>query len=92
MVLVDQPGEAFGAGQIAGRVVFEPSAALLAALEALVKGQPGQAWPYSAELGGLQLIEIDPQALSAGRRQALEGILQALADGTLDPGLLPPTP
>jgi hypothetical protein len=90
LVLVGQPAGSGTPGEVAARVVFESDSMLIAALEALLEGAPGQAWPYSAALGSLRLAEVDPGALSAGRRQALDQALQALADGSLDPGVSPP--
>jgi hypothetical protein len=92
LVLVDQPAEGLTPAEVAARVAFEPDSMVTAALDSLLEGAPGRAWPYSAELGSLRLSQIAPGALSAGRRQALDGVLQALADGSLDPGVGPAPP
>jgi hypothetical protein len=89
LVLVDQPADGFAPVEVAVQVAFESDSMVTAALDALLEGAPGQAWPYSAELGSLRLAQIDPGVLSPGRRQALDGVLQALADGSLDPGVGP---
>jgi hypothetical protein len=92
LVLVDQPDGPYLPDEVAARVAFEPEAMVIAALEALLAGQPGQAWPYSAQLDSLRVVEIHPQALSAGRLQAIGQLLQALAAGLLDPGVEAPGP
>jgi hypothetical protein len=92
LVLVDQPAEPFGPNEVAGRVVFEAGSMLTDALEALLSGQPGQAWPYSVELDSIQVVEVHSTALSAGRRQLLDEIVGALAAGSLDPGVDPKGP
>jgi hypothetical protein len=69
--------------------VFEAGAMLTGALEALLSGQPGQAWPYSVELSSIRAVEVHPGALSAGRQQVLDEIVGALAAGSLDPGTDP---
>jgi len=92
LVLVNQPGPTFTSGQLAARVVFEPAPMLIAALEALLSGAPGQAWPYSLELESIRVVDIHPRAISPGRQEALQEILRSLADGTLDPGAASPTP
>lgn len=92
LVLVDQPADGFAPAEVAAQVTFEPDAMVIAALEALLEGSPGQAWPYSAELGSLRLAQGPPEALSPGRLQVLSAVLQALAAGSLDPGVGSATP
>jgi hypothetical protein len=92
LVLVDQPAEPFDPSELAARVVFEAGAMLTGALEALLSGQPGQAWPYSVELGSIRVVEVHPGALSFGRQQVLDEIVGALAAGSLDPGTDPKGP
>jgi hypothetical protein len=92
LVLVNQPGATFAAGQLAARVVFEPAPMLIPALEALLSGAPGQTWPYSLELESIRVVDIHPRAISPGRQEALQEILRSLAAGTLDPGAPSPTP
>jgi len=91
-VLVDQPAEPFDPNEVAARVVFEAGSMLTDALEALLSGQPGQAWPYSVESGSIRVVEVNPAALSAGRQLLLDEVVGALAAGSLDPGVDPQGP
>jgi len=77
---------------VAARVVFEAGSMLTAALEALLSGQPGRAWPYSVELGSIRVVEVHSGVLSAGRQLLLDEIVGALAAGSLDPGADPKGP
>ena len=92
LVLLDQPAGPFAPDEVAARVVFEAGSTLTAALEALLSGQPGQAWPYAVELGSIRVVEVHSGALSAGRQQLLNEIVEALAAGSLDPGVDPQGP
>ena len=92
LVLVDQAAEPFDPNEVAARVVFEAGSMLTGALEALLSGLPGQAWPYAVELDSIRVIEIHSAALSAGRQQVLDEIVGALAAGLLDPGVEPKGP
>jgi hypothetical protein len=92
LVLVDQPAEPFDPNEVAARVVFEAGSMLTGALEALLSGLPGQAWPYAVELDSIRVIEVHSAALSAGRQQVLDQIVGALAAGSLDPGVEPKGP
>jgi len=92
LVLVDHPAAPFDPNEVAARVVFEAGSMLTGALEALLSGQPGQAWPYSVELDSIRVVEVHSTALSAGRRQVLDEIVGALAAGSLDPGVDPKGP
>ena len=76
---------------LAGRVVFAPDDLVLAALEALVAGEPGAAWPYSIENGGILLADVDPEAISPGRQRRLHEAYDAVAAGNLDIGIDPLT-
>jgi len=89
LVLVDQAAEPFDTDEVAARVVFEAGAMLTGALEALLSGQPGQAWPYSVELGSIRVVEVNPAVFSAGRQLLLDEVVGALAGGSLDPGVDP---
>lgn len=84
--LVDQPGEAFPPGEVTGLVVFDPEPLVIAALEALLEGEPSRAWPYAVELDGLAVVDLDAGLVTPGRHAALQAILEALRDGSLDPG------
>jgi len=92
LVLVDQPAEPFDPNEVAAQVVFEAGRMLTGALEALLSGQPGQAWPYSVELDSIRVVEVHSGALSAGRQQLLDEVVEALAAGSLDPGAEPQGP
>jgi len=61
-------------------------------MQALLSGQPGQAWPYSVESGSIRVVEVNPAALSAGRQLLLDEVVGALAAGSLDPGVDPQGP
>jgi hypothetical protein len=87
-----EPAEPFGPNEVAARVVFEAGTMLTGALEALLSGQPGQAWPYSVELGSIRVVEVNPAAFSAGRQLLLDEVVGALAAGSLDPGAEPQGP
>lgn len=76
---------------LAGRVVFAPDDLVLAALESLVAGEPGAAWPYSIENGGILLADVDPEAISPGRQRRLHEAYDAVAAGNLDIGIDPLT-
>jgi hypothetical protein len=62
----DVPG-----GRLAARVITDRVPLVLAALEALMGGEPGRLWIYSAENGGLRITDVDPQAISPGRERLL---------------------
>lgn len=87
-VWVAKAPEAVAPERSVGGVVFAPQALITAALEALLAGGPGKAWPYSAAEGGLRL-EVGVASLSPGRVRVLEQAWIALADGSLDTGLDP---
>ena len=92
LVARDQPAQPFDPNEVAARVVFEAGSMLTDALEALLSGQPGQAWPYSVESGSIRVVEVNPAALSAGRQLLLDEVVGALAAGSLDPGVDPQGP
>jgi hypothetical protein len=92
LVLVDQPAEPFDPNEVAARVVFEAGSMLTGALEALLSGQPGQAWPYSVELGSIRVVEVHSGVFSAGRQLLLDEVVGALGAGSLDPGVEPQGP
>lgn len=56
---------------VAARVALVPETLVLAALEALTNGEAGHAWEYGAENGGLQITELDPEAISPGRERLM---------------------
>lgn len=87
LVLVDQPAEALSPAEVAAQLLFEPGAMLTSALEALLAGEPGGAWPYSIDSGGIVLADLNPEAISLGRQQLLLTTYQALAKGDLAPGV-----
>jgi hypothetical protein len=72
-------------------VVFAVEPLIEQALEALVAGEPGTAWSYAIENGGIRLGEIDPEALSPGRQRLLQEAYEAVAAGRLDLGIDPAT-
>ncbi len=87
-VWVGKAPEAVGPERWVAGVIFAPESLIPAALEALLAGEPGRAWPYSAGLGGLQW-DVYGGRLSPGRLRLIEQAWQALAEGSLDTGLEP---
>jgi len=77
--------------RVAGRVVFAVEGLIQQALEALLAGQSGVAWPYAIENGGIRLGEVDPQAISPGRQRLLLEAYEAVAVGQLELGIDPIT-
>ncbi len=89
-VWVGAPPQAIAAENWVGGVEFDPAALVCSALEALLAGEAGQAWPYSLAQGGMRL-DVGSGALSPGRLRLVEQAWQALMDGSLDTGLDPET-
>jgi hypothetical protein len=77
--------------RLAGGIAFAPEALVKNALEALLSGEPGRAWPYSVEHGGVQVAQLSPEALSPGRERLLRMALEALVSGELEVGVDPVT-
>lgn len=77
--------------RIAGQVVFAADGLILQALDALQAAEPGAAWPYSIENGGIRLGDVDPEAISPGRQRLLQAAYEAVAAGQLDIGIDPAT-
>jgi hypothetical protein len=91
VVWIGTPPEEVPVEQLAGGVVFSPETLVPLALESLIAGEPGQAWPYQVENGGLQVSSLNPEAISPGRERVLEAAREALANGELDVGVDPVT-
>ena len=91
IVWAGEPPPAVSAEQVAGGVAFAPDALVPQALEALLAGASGRAWPYSVANGGVRLAGLNPAALSPGRQRILEAAVEALAIGELDIGVDPVT-
>ena len=89
VVWTGTPPEGVAPERLAGGVGFAPQGLVLLALEALLEGEPGRRWPYAAQGGGLQLVAVDPAAISPGRLRVLEETLLALASGELHTGVDP---
>jgi hypothetical protein len=85
LVLVDQPAEPFGPNEVAGRVVFEAGSMLTDALEALLSGQPGQAWPYSVELDSIRVVEVHSRPRAGAAAPGQSWGLAAVGDPGVDP-------
>lgn len=68
---------------IAGRVAFTVEPLVLAALEALIEGAPGSAWPYTIENGGILLAALNDEAISPGRQRWVLEAYEAAASGEL---------
>jgi hypothetical protein len=91
VIWIGSPPEEVPVERLAGGVVFSPETLVPLALESLMAGEPGQAWPYHVENGGLRLSGINPEAISPGRERVLEAAREALASGELDVGVDPVT-
>lgn len=88
-ILVGASGPSIPPGQLAARVVLEPEAALIPALEGLLAGEPGLAWPTSLELGSLRVDDLHPDAITPGRERLLRIAMDALVAGALGIGIDP---
>jgi hypothetical protein len=75
--------------RIAGSVITEPTSIVLAALEGLLAGEIGTAWPYAIENESLGWGTLNADAISPGRERILEATWQALASGELEVGVDP---
>jgi hypothetical protein len=70
-------------------VITEPTSIVLAALEGLLAGEIGTAWPYAIENESLGWGTLNADAISPGRERILEATWQALASGELEVGVDP---
>ncbi len=70
--------------RIAGSVVFNPQPLVLEALEGLLAGEGGRAWPYAIDNGSMSLGPLNPTGISPGRQRLLEEAFELLASGELD--------
>jgi hypothetical protein len=86
----DAPPE-LAAARIAGSVIFEPQQLVVAALEGLLSGEGGVAWPYSIDSGSILLGPLNSQAISPGRERILQEAFELLASGELEIGIDPST-
>jgi basic membrane lipoprotein Med (substrate-binding protein (PBP1-ABC) superfamily) len=75
------------AASVAGRVAFELESLILAALDDLVAGRPGAAWPFAIENGGLYLADLNDEAISPGRQRLVQEAYDSVASGELDIGI-----
>ncbi|MEX0787747.1 MAG: BMP family ABC transporter substrate-binding protein [Anaerolineales bacterium] len=84
------PG-AIPADHVAGGIAFDLRGPTLRALEAVAGGEGGAAWPYSAALEGLALVNPNSAALLLGHRRIFDEAWRGLADGSLTIGIDPLT-
>lgn len=87
IVWVGEPPELTAEARLAGGVAFVADGLITSALEALLRGEPGRAWPYSFENGGLAVASLNPEAINPGRRRLVEEAQQGLASGRLEVGI-----
>lgn len=69
--------------RVAARVDRLAPTLVMAALEALTRDEPGEAWVFSAEDGGLGITEVRPEAISPGKERLLRDAEFALRMGEL---------
>lgn len=84
------PG-AIPSDHVAGGIVFDLRGPTLHALDAAADGRDGAAWPYSAALEGLALVDANSTALPPGHLRVFEEAWQGLVDGSLTIGIDPRT-
>jgi len=90
-VYVEETPPEVGSGRIAGSVVFDHQPLVLAALEGLLAGEGGAAWPYAIDSGSMLLGPPNSEAISPGRQRILNEAFELLASGELDVGVDPIT-
>jgi hypothetical protein len=91
LVWLEAPFETMPPDQVAGGIAFDLGGPTLHALDAAAGGEAGAAWPYSAALGGLALVDPNSDALPAGHLRIFEEAWQGLVDGSLTIGIDPLT-
>jgi hypothetical protein len=72
--------------RIAGHVVFDSQPLVLEALEGLLTGDGGRAWPYAIDNGSMLIGSLNSEGISPGRQRLLEEAFELLASGELDVG------
>lgn len=91
VVWVGEPPTGYPVERLAGGVAYHPQALVVPALEALLSGEEGRAWPYSLESGSLVVVDLQVEVLTPGRQRLLDATLEQLISGALDIGLDPAT-
>jgi basic membrane protein A len=91
VVWVGETPAAIPVDRLAGGVGYLAERLVPAALDALLAGEPGEAWPYSVANGGVGLLSLNAAAISPGRQRILEAAVEALSTGELDIGVDPVT-
>lgn len=90
-VYVEHAPPELASDRIAGSVVFEPQQLVLAALQGLMAGEGGKAWPYSLDNDSILLGPLNSEAISPGRERILQEAFQLLASGELEVSVDPIT-
>lgn len=90
-VYVDDAPPEVATERVAGSVVFDHHPLVLMALEGLLAGEGGTAWPYSVENGSMLLGPVNAEAISPGRQRILNEAFELLVSGELDVGVDPIT-
>lgn len=84
-----EPPGGFPVEDLSGRVAFAPEVLVVEALEALLSGEEGHAWPYAIENDGLRLASLKEEVITPGRQRVLQAAWDALASGELEIGIDP---
>lgn len=87
IILSDEGFEGSNLDRVAGRVRMRASHLAREALDEILAGKSGKAWPYSVENGGIALDGLNPSVISPGREQRLMEIQEEIARGLLDIGV-----
>jgi basic membrane lipoprotein Med (substrate-binding protein (PBP1-ABC) superfamily) len=83
IVWIGNPPESLPTASMAGRINLELEPLILAALEALLNGDAGSAWPYAIHNGGLVLAQLNDEAISPGRQRLVWEAYDSVATGEL---------
>lgn len=75
--------------RLAGWAHFDAAPLVIRALEAASAGQPGAAYPYSAETGGIAFQVVHQEAISPGRLGFIQRAWERMKTDDLDTGVDP---
>lgn len=73
--------------RLAGWVRFSPTPLILHALEAMLEGEAGRMFPYSAATGGIEYEVLTDDAISIGRQGFIERAWDRMVAGELGTGV-----
>jgi hypothetical protein len=77
--------------RLAGWARFAPTPLILQALDAMLAGEPGGIYPYSAATDGIEFEVLQVDAISSGRRGFIERAWERIRAGELGTGVDPET-